>query len=156
MSVFSEVTLQPAPAVTYRTIGGVLDFYVLFGDTPEQVVKEFLEVRRKLWLIVLVSFLCSTLSRMRVYEWGVALAPNSIQNFSHCVVQLIGRPVIPPYWSLGFQLSRWDYGTLAEVKKTVERNRDVALPYVSLFTKSNCCDEFVNIFGCSTENTMRH
>lgn len=45
VSVFSpDVTLQPAPAVTYRTIGGVLDFYIFFGDTPEQVVHEFLEV----------------------------------------------------------------------------------------------------------------
>lgn len=49
---------------------------------------------------------------------------------SNCVVQLIGKPVIPPYWSLGFQLSRWDYGSLSEVKKTVERNRAVDLPYV--------------------------
>ncbi|XP_022623710.1 maltase-glucoamylase, intestinal-like [Seriola dumerili] len=85
-----EVTLQPAPAVTYRTIGGVFDFYILFGDTPEQVVQEFLE--------------------------------------------LIGRPVIPPYWSLGFQLSRWDYGSLSEVKKTVERNRAVGLPYDIQYT----------------------
>ncbi|KAM9853733.1 sucrase-isomaltase, intestinal [Aulostomus maculatus] len=85
-----EVTLQPAPAITYRTIGGVLDFYILFGDTPEQVVQEFLE--------------------------------------------LIGRPVIPPYWSLGFQLSRWDYGSLSEVKKTVERNRAVDLPYDIQYT----------------------
>uniref|UniRef100_A0A665W335 P-type domain-containing protein n=1 Tax=Echeneis naucrates TaxID=173247 RepID=A0A665W335_ECHNA len=84
------VTLQPAPAVTYRTIGGVLDFYILFGDTPEQVVQEFLE--------------------------------------------LIGRPVIPAYWSLGFQLSRWDYGSLSEVKKTVERNRAVGLPYDIQYT----------------------
>uniref|UniRef100_A0A8C5BLD4 alpha-glucosidase n=1 Tax=Gadus morhua TaxID=8049 RepID=A0A8C5BLD4_GADMO len=85
-----EVTLQPAPAVTYRTIGGILDFYVLFGDTPEQVVQEFLE--------------------------------------------LIGRPVIPPYWSLGFQLSRWNYGSLEEVKRTVERNRAVDLPYDIQYT----------------------
>ncbi|XP_070684825.1 sucrase-isomaltase, intestinal [Pempheris klunzingeri] len=85
-----EVTLQPAPAVTYRTIGGVLDFYILFGDTPEQVVQEFLV--------------------------------------------LIGRPVIPPYWSLGFQLSRWDYGSLSEVKNTVERNRAVSLPYDIQYT----------------------
>ncbi|KAF7653977.1 hypothetical protein LDENG_00076250, partial [Lucifuga dentata] len=85
-----EVTLQPAPAVTYRTIGGVLDFYILFGDTPEQVVQEFL--------------------------------------------LLIGRPVIPPYWSLGFQLSRWDYGSLSEVKNTVERNRAVGLPYDIQYT----------------------
>nr|XP_046244835.1 maltase-glucoamylase, intestinal [Scatophagus argus] len=85
-----EVTLQPAPAVTYRTIGGVLDFYILFGDTPEQVVQEFLE--------------------------------------------LTGRPVIPPYWSLGFQLSRWNYGSLEEVNNTVERNRAVDLPYDIQYT----------------------
>uniref|UniRef100_A0A8K9X5J6 Maltase n=1 Tax=Oncorhynchus mykiss TaxID=8022 RepID=A0A8K9X5J6_ONCMY len=85
-----EVTLQPAPAVTYRTIGGVLDFYILLGDTPEQVVHEFLE--------------------------------------------LIGMPMIPPYWSLGFQLSRWDYGSLEEVKRTVERNRAVDLPYDIQYT----------------------
>ncbi|KAM8854558.1 sucrase-isomaltase, intestinal [Synchiropus picturatus] len=85
-----EVTLQPAPAVTYRTIGGVLDFYIFFGNTPEQVVQEFLE--------------------------------------------LIGRPVIPPYWSLGFQLSRWDYGSLDEVKSTVDRNRAIEIPYEIQYT----------------------
>uniref|UniRef100_A0A3Q3X9S8 P-type domain-containing protein n=1 Tax=Mola mola TaxID=94237 RepID=A0A3Q3X9S8_MOLML len=84
------VTLQPAPAVTYRTIGGVLDFYILLGKTPEEVVQQFLE--------------------------------------------LVGRPVIPPYWSLGFQLSRWDYGSLTEVKETVERNRAVGLPYDIQYT----------------------
>ncbi|XP_036392320.1 maltase-glucoamylase, intestinal [Megalops cyprinoides] len=85
-----EVTIQPAPAVTYRTIGGVLDFYILLADTPEGVVQEYLE--------------------------------------------LIGRPVIPPYWSLGFQLSRWDYGSLDEVKRTVERNRNIGLPYDIQYT----------------------
>lgn len=40
----AEVTIQPAPAVTYRTIGGVLDFYILLGDTPEAVVDEFTQV----------------------------------------------------------------------------------------------------------------
>uniref|UniRef100_A0AAQ5ZHE7 alpha-glucosidase n=1 Tax=Amphiprion ocellaris TaxID=80972 RepID=A0AAQ5ZHE7_AMPOC len=85
-----EVTLQPAPAVTFRTIGGVLDFYIVFGYTPEQVVAEFLE--------------------------------------------LIGRPVIPAYWSLGFQLSRWNYGNLTEVKATVDRNRAINLPYDVQYT----------------------
>ncbi|XP_076591162.1 sucrase-isomaltase, intestinal [Chaetodon auriga] len=85
-----EVVLQPAPAVTFRTIGGVLDFYILFGDTPEQVVHEF--------------------------------------------QLLVGMPVIPPYWSLGFQLSRWDYGSLDVVKETVERNRAVDLPYDVQYT----------------------
>ncbi|KAM3616402.1 uncharacterized protein V6R79_017274 [Siganus canaliculatus] len=85
-----EVTMQPAPAVTFRTIGGILDFYILFGDTPEQVVQEFLE--------------------------------------------LTGRPVIPPYWSLGFQLSRWNYESLDDVKSVVERNIAVGLPYDVQYT----------------------
>ncbi|XP_008581186.1 PREDICTED: maltase-glucoamylase, intestinal [Galeopterus variegatus] len=80
-----EVDVQPAPAVTYRTIGGVLDFYVFLGDTPEQVVQEYLK--------------------------------------------LIGRPVLPSYWALGFHLSRYDYGTLDNMKEVVERNRDAQLPY---------------------------
>lgn len=72
---------------------------------------------------------------------------------SNCVVQLIGRPVIPPYWSLGFQLSRWDYGSLTEVKNTVERNRAVALPYVRY-----CLLAFlafsVSLFLCSMPDNL--
>lgn len=40
----AEFVVQPTPAVTYRTIGGILDFYVLLGDTPEQVVQEYVKV----------------------------------------------------------------------------------------------------------------
>ncbi|XP_003791606.1 maltase-glucoamylase, intestinal [Otolemur garnettii] len=80
-----EVTLQPTPAITYRTIGGILDFYVFLGNTPEQVVQEYLE--------------------------------------------LIGRPALPSYWALGFHLSRYEYGTLDNMRKVVERNRAAQLPY---------------------------
>ncbi|XP_010160337.1 PREDICTED: maltase-glucoamylase, intestinal-like, partial [Eurypyga helias] len=85
-----EFALQPAPAVTYRTIGGILDFYVFLGDTPEQVVQEY--------------------------------------------VKLIGLPALPSYWSLGFQLSRYDYGSLDEVKAVVGRNRAIDLPYDVQYT----------------------
>lgn len=61
------------------------------------------------------------------------LLSNCFNDMSICAVQLIGKPVIPAYWSLGFQLSRWNYTTLTEVKKTVERNRAVELPYVRSF-----------------------
>ncbi|MEE6501197.1 hypothetical protein FKM82_004096 [Ascaphus truei] len=85
-----EVTIQPAPAVTYRTIGGILDFYVFVGSNPEQVVMEYLE--------------------------------------------LIGRPYMPAYWTLGFHLSRWGYESLDVVKAVVERNRAIGLPYDVQFT----------------------
>ncbi|XP_054548714.1 maltase-glucoamylase isoform X2 [Talpa occidentalis] len=80
-----EVTLQPAPAITYRITGGIFDFYVFLGDTPEQVVQEYLA--------------------------------------------LVGRPVLPSYWSLGFHLSRYDYGSLDNMKRVVARNRGANLPY---------------------------
>ncbi|XP_049750058.1 maltase-glucoamylase [Elephas maximus indicus] len=80
-----DVVVQPAPAVTYRVIGGILDFYVFLGNTPEQVVQEYLE--------------------------------------------LIGRPVLPTYWALGFHLSRYDYESLDNMKEVVERNRAAGLPY---------------------------
>ncbi|KAF6276142.1 putative maltase-glucoamylase 2 (putative) [Rhinolophus ferrumequinum] len=80
-----EVTLQPAPAITYRTIGGILDFYVFLGNTPEQVVQEYLE--------------------------------------------LIGRPFLPSYWNLGFQLSRRDYGNLEGLREVVNRTLKAGIPY---------------------------
>ncbi|KAM5303222.1 putative maltase-glucoamylase 2 [Glossophaga mutica] len=80
-----EVTLQPAPAVTYRTIGGILDFYVFLGDTPEQVVQEYLE--------------------------------------------LVGRPFLPSYWNLGFQLSRRGYGSIDGLEEVVNRTRKAGIPY---------------------------
>ncbi|XP_053782529.1 probable maltase-glucoamylase 2 isoform X1 [Desmodus rotundus] len=80
-----EVTLQPAPAVTYRTIGGILDFYVFLGDTPERVVQEYLE--------------------------------------------LIGRPFLPSYWNLGFQLSRRGYGNIEGLEEVVNRTRKAGIPY---------------------------
>lgn len=31
--------------LTYRTIGGVLDFYVFLGPTPENVIKQYTQVK---------------------------------------------------------------------------------------------------------------
>ncbi|XP_067392749.1 sucrase-isomaltase, intestinal [Emydura macquarii macquarii] len=92
-----EFAIQPAPAVTYRTIGGILDFYVFLGDTPEQVVQEY--------------------------------------------VKLIGMPAMQSYWSLGFQLSRWNYGSLDELKVVVERNRAIDIPYEIQYTDIDYMEE---------------
>ncbi|XP_052587358.1 sucrase-isomaltase, intestinal [Peromyscus californicus insignis] len=80
-----EIFIQPTPIITYRVIGGILDFYVFLGDTPEEVVQQYQE--------------------------------------------LIGRPAMPAYWSLGFQLSRWNYKSLDAVKEVVRRNREAGIPY---------------------------
>ncbi|GAB1603755.1 lysosomal alpha-glucosidase-like [Argonauta hians] len=80
-----QIDFQPEPSLTYRTIGGILDFYVFLGPTPNSVVQQYTE--------------------------------------------LIGRPFMPPYWSLGFHLCRWGYNDSATMKKVIKRNRDAKIPY---------------------------
>ncbi|KAG8129188.1 hypothetical protein E2320_015988 [Naja naja] len=39
-----DVLLQPSPALTWRTTGGVLDFYVFLGPDPSSVVRQYMDV----------------------------------------------------------------------------------------------------------------
>ena len=47
-----------------------------------------------------------------------------VQQFT----SLVGYPVMIPYFSLGFQLSRWEYKDLDDMKKIVQRNLDKGIP----------------------------
>ena len=80
--------LQPTPALTWKTIGGILDFYILTGPTPGDVMRELTAV--------------------------------------------IGRPALPPYWSLGFQICRFGYKSINETWTTVDRVRAHRIPQVGL------------------------
>lgn len=39
-----EVILQPAPAITFRTVGGLLDFFIFLGPSPQNVIQQYTEV----------------------------------------------------------------------------------------------------------------
>ncbi|NXN96345.1 MGA protein, partial [Rhinopomastus cyanomelas] len=80
-----DVTFQPTPALTYRTTGGILDFYMVLGPTPELVVQQY--------------------------------------------TALVGRPVMPPYWALGFQLCRYGYANDSEIAALVEGMKAAKIPY---------------------------
>ena len=47
------------------------------------------------------------------------------------ISQAIGRTFLPPYWSLGFQLSRWGYNKIETVKNLVENMTEHDLPQVT-------------------------
>lgn len=80
-----DVILQPTPAITFRTIGGIFDIYFFLGPTPADVVKQYSEI--------------------------------------------VGKPFMPPYWSLGFHLCRFGYGTLEETKAVWNRTRAAGIPF---------------------------
>ncbi|KAH9517561.1 hypothetical protein DERF_008227 [Dermatophagoides farinae] len=79
-----DIITQPQPAITFRTIGGILDFFLFFGPKAEDVVCQY-----------------------------------------H---NLIGLPLMPPFWSLGFHLSRFGYRNMSNLLATFTRNRDVEIP----------------------------
>jgi hypothetical protein len=39
-----DIDLQPLPALTYTTIGGIIDLYIFTGPTPQDVVEQYWDV----------------------------------------------------------------------------------------------------------------
>ncbi|GAB1607821.1 lysosomal alpha-glucosidase-like [Argonauta hians] len=79
-----DVILQPTPAITWRTIGGIFDMYVFLGSSPDDVIEQYTEV--------------------------------------------VGRPFLPPYWSLGFHLCRFGYPTASRTLQVMDRVRQAGIP----------------------------
>ena len=79
-----EYGFIPYNTFSYRTLGGILDIYMMEEATPELLIQTY--------------------------------------------TQLIGRPYFPPYWSLGFQLSRYGYNSLEKLTAAVTRTLDAKIP----------------------------
>ncbi|XP_025110817.1 maltase-glucoamylase, intestinal-like [Pomacea canaliculata] len=79
-----EYAFTPDPTITFRTLGGVLDFFVFLGPSSENVVQQY--------------------------------------------TGLIGRPVFPPYWALGFQLCRYGYDSLQNLQRAVNETLYYNIP----------------------------
>jgi alpha-glucosidase (family GH31 glycosyl hydrolase) len=62
-----------------------------------------------------------------ILDFFVFLGPKPEQVIQQ-YTWLVGRSILPPYWSLGFQLARWDYGNLERMQKIVQRNLDAGIP----------------------------
>ncbi|CAF4619675.1 unnamed protein product [Rotaria sp. Silwood1] len=80
-----DIDLQPLPAISYTTIGGIIDLYLFTGPTTQDVIQQY---------------------------WDV-----------------IGKPTMPPYWSLGFHLCRYGYNNIDNLRAVIQRMHDAKFPY---------------------------
>jgi alpha-glucosidase len=49
-------------------------------------------------------------------------------DFHEQMAFVIGRPAMPPYWSLGFHLSRWGYDNITQCREMVSKMRTANVP----------------------------
>ncbi|KAJ8686732.1 hypothetical protein QAD02_022526 [Eretmocerus hayati] len=80
-----DIILQPNPAITFRSIGGIFDLYFLAGPTPADVLKQY--------------------------------------------SQIVGKPFLPPYWSLGFHLCKYGYGSMEKTREVWQRTQKASIPF---------------------------
>jgi lysosomal alpha-glucosidase len=82
-----DIITQPQPAITWKPIGGILDFFIFLGPKPQDVIREY--------------------------------------------VSLIGKPALPPFWSLGYHQCRCCPAphTLDEQKVIWKRTLDAEIPF---------------------------
>lgn len=150
-----EVALQPAPGLTWRTIGGVLDFYIFLGPDPNMVIQQYQQVIGKC-LHPMGPFAgtfpaphfhlnpASPLPPALPVREGSAITPfpPSLPILLRCCCYLgtphpcscfpaAGFPAMPPFWALGFHLCRWGYGSSNETWQTVRAMRNYQIPQVA-------------------------
>ncbi|ETW05245.1 hypothetical protein, variant [Aphanomyces invadans] len=87
-------------AITFRTVGGIIDLFVFLGPSAPDVVSQY--------------------------------------------TGLIGRPMIPPYWSLGYHLCRWHYHSLSDVTSVVGRMRAAGVPHDGQWTDIDVMDQYLD------------
>lgn len=64
-----------------------------------------------------------------ILDFFIFLGPEPESVISQ-YTSVIGRPFLPPYWSLGFHLSRQGYETLDDVKTVINRTAECGIPQV--------------------------
>jgi alpha-glucosidase (family GH31 glycosyl hydrolase) len=82
-----------------------------------------------------------------IFDFYVFTGPSSddvIRQYS----EVIGKTFFPPYWSLGFHLSRWGYNSGADLQAVIDRMRHAGMPYVR--TTSGLLLVERGMLGCRT------
>ena len=94
-------------SLKHITIGGIIDYYIIVGDSPDNVVKR-------------IHF-------------------------------LLGVPILPPFWSLGWHHSRYGYKNLDEVKRAYTEYKTNKIPIDTLWVDIDTLDK-KKIFTIDSNN----
>jgi alpha-glucosidase (family GH31 glycosyl hydrolase) len=73
-----------------------------------------------------------------VLDFFVLLGPTSADVVSQ-YTELVGRPRLPPLWSIGFHQCRWGYRTANETRSIVEQYISNALPLDAIWNDIDYC-----------------
>ena len=68
----------------HRTIGGIIDYYITFGNKPDEAIAN--------------------------------------------IHKIIGRPTMPPFWSLGWHQSRWGYNKTNDIRTIYKKYKEHKIP----------------------------
>ena len=70
-------------------------------------------------------------------------------------IQLVGKPFLPPYWALGFQLCRYGYMDTNEIRETIKRVREAGIPQDVQFCDIDYMDEYKDFsFSPTVRNSV--
>lgn len=124
-----EYTIGPAPHLIYRCI-----IFYKKNDYLHQSNHLIPYAYKNTILIfffsffpkILFPFFSSTIGgQLELFFFPGPTPELVIQQYQ----QLVGRPYLPAYWAFGFQLCRYGYDSLANVKAAVERTRKAGIPF---------------------------
>lgn len=61
------------------------------------------------------------------FDFFINMGPSPLEAIQQHV-QLVGKPPIVPYWSLGFHLCRYGYETIGKAQEVIRRTMDKGVP----------------------------
>ncbi|XP_054158490.1 sucrase-isomaltase, intestinal-like [Oppia nitens] len=55
---------------------------------------------------------------------------------------LIGRPILPPFWGLGYQLTRWGFKNTDDLRAVIDRNQKANVPLDVMYMDIDYMDQY--------------
>jgi alpha-glucosidase len=69
----------------------------------------------------------------------VDISPSKIVN---SYMDIVGKPILPPFWALGWQQSRWGYNTTDALKAVVQGYSDAKIPLDTMWSDIDYMDRY--------------